>query len=504
MPKPAVFGIQSKAGMALLSWAGRGAPCPSCLASRLAEAGFEPHGSPFLVDTACIPKGLAASLVCRGVGWATVVLLRQGQATGHVLLPFPNCAACASEQKSLRMHPPLPSRVLRDPLTGITSCLERQDPRRDEAMLCCAVNGRIHLPLTAAPEYSSGTGTDMRSAGMAQLGESVERYSAFHPILSRLVRSRASDLGGQAAPVSLFCGYDQRQLARAGYRRLCSTDDLSWAQGISLTTGEKAMVPAAMVYLHPAWPREAGFGPLTSTGTACAHSLEQGRLRAMLEVIERHRLLEAWNHARFGMRLPSSVLPPSHADFLDRLGRNRITLLLRGLAMPPSVPVVLAMVAGPQFPWMAFGSAADRCIGGAAAKAAEEAAYAWQVRSTWTGSMPSPGTLPPVATPYQHSLLGATKGRSRRLIDALSADPPARPPRSDRVRRAAVERELLALCPRAVEVVLTPPDCRLCGFEVLKVVTPGLPTLAFGSVGAPARHLSAHGIPRNRKLHPFG
>lgn len=64
--------------------------------------------------------------------------------------------------------------------------------------------------------------------------------------------------------------------------------------------------------------------------------------------------------------------------------------------------------------------------------------------------------------------------------------------------------QFMALCPRAVEVVLTPPDCRLCGLEVLKVVAPGLPTLSFGSAGAPARHLAAYGIPRARRPHPFG
>lgn len=264
------------------------------------------------------------------------------------------------------------------------------------------------------------------------------------------------------------------------------------------------MVPAAAVYLHPAWPPEVRFAPLVSTGTACARSREKGRLRAMLEVIERHHLLEAWNRARFGTRLPPSVLPPSHRDFLDRLGRSRSTLVLRGLAMPPSVPVVLAMIAGPHFPWIVFGSAADLCIARAAAKAAEEAAHAWQVLGTWTGSTPSPGTLPPVADPYQHMLLWATKGRSRRLVDVLATDRPSRLPRSDRVPQPTVWRELLAHCPRAVEIDITPPDCRLCGLRVLKVATPGLPTLAFGSVGAPARHLSAYGIPRSCKLHPFG
>jgi YcaO-like family. len=189
---------------------------------------------------------------------------------------------------------------------------------------------------------------------------------------------------------------------------------------------------------------------------------------------------------------------------VSRLGRSRIALVLRALGLPPAVPVVMAMLGGPHFPWITSGSAADLCVRDAAAKAAEEAAHAYQELSAWNGEIPSPRTLAPVAPVQQHMLLWATRQRSRLLIETLAADRPVRLPQLDRVRAAAVNRELLALCPHAVEVVLTPPDCRLCGMEVLKVVAPGLPTLSFGSVGAPARHLSAYGIRRARKLHPFG
>ncbi|MCX6625234.1 MAG: YcaO-like family protein, partial [Acidobacteria bacterium] len=275
-------------------------------------------------------------------------------------------------------------------------------------------------------------------------------------------------------------------------------------QGRSLASGEEALVPAAMVYLDAAWAPEVRFTPMMSTGTVCTRSFAGGRIKAILEVIERFRLVAAWNHSGFGRRLPLGLLPASHTEFVNRLGRGRITLVLRALARPPAVPVVVALLAGPHFPWVALGSAAGLSIDHAAAKAAEEAAHAYQELSTWKGELPAPRTLPPVAPAQQHMLLWATRRRSRSLIESLSADRPVSQPSTDQVQAEDVVRELIALCPDAVEVVLTPPDCRLCGMQVLKVVAPGLPTLSFGSAGAPARHLAAHGIRRTRKLHPFG
>lgn len=60
-----------------------------------------------------------------------------------------------------------------------------------------------------------------------------------------------------------------------------------------------------------------------------------------------------------------------------------------------------------------------------------------------------------------------------------------------------IAQAVSALCKHAVVVRITPPDCATCGFEVAKVVTPGLPLYHFGKVGTPRRDLSRAGLPRS-------
>lgn len=495
-----IAGVRSGAGLALME---TGPGCSRCLIERLTEAGFHPESTAVEVETAGIPKAVTQALKHQQDGWAPVVLLRHGQATSHPLLPFPDCPECGVRQVQPTTSE-LPAEWLLDPLTGIASCLEYQDAGSDADLLCCVVTGRVHLPLAASPEFSEGKGPTTESAGASQLGETVERYSAFHAVAARLVHVRWQDLGTEAPPLALFNGYDARQLARTGYKRLRSRDELAWIQGRRLNGETRCFVPASSVFLHRSWlPQEVRFAPMLSTGTASHRSPGEARVRAQLEVIERYVVMQAWNRGCFGSPMREDDLAGGRRRMFDRIAANGLTLVLRELERPPRVPVILAALAGPRFPWICFGSGAGLTTAVATYKAVEEAAMTWQTLVHWDGPKPGRRARLPVMPPCDQMLLAANRQRSCRLLRKISGGEMTGPS-PNAVSAHDVSRQVTALCPHAVEVDLTSVDCRMCGFHVVKVVTPGLPTLAFGTAGTPALHLAAYGIPRARSLHPFG
>jgi hypothetical protein len=115
----------------------------------------------------------------------------------------------------------------------------------------------------------------------------------------------------------------------------------------------------------------------------------------------------------------------------------------------------------------------------------------------------APATCAALARPDAHTGYWATEERSRELRAELAADG-AFASAGGEVTEAELVGEVLALAPDAVSVVLGPPDCAACGFEIVRVVAPGLPLLSFGSVGTPRLHAARLGLPERSGIHPFG
>jgi ribosomal protein S12 methylthiotransferase accessory factor YcaO len=189
---------------------------------------------------------------------------------------------------------------------------------------------------------------------------------------------------------------------------------------------------------------------------------------------------------------------------VERLAAAGLGLTLRGLALPPKVPAVLAVVTGEVFPWVAVGFAARLDVAESAASASVEAALLWQWMAGHDVETPLGETPAPLARPDAHTNYYATPERARELARELAPDMPNSSPAAAGVSEAALEAELVALAPDSVAVVITPPDCAACGFEVVRIVAPGLPLLSFGSVGTPRLHVARMGLPDSQEIHPFG
>ncbi len=497
----AVVGLETSAGACLL--ASGDAPCSLCLEARLVEAGFLIESPIFTVTEGSLEPALLSVLERSAPGLASVLRFEGDEVTRHDLLRVPGCARCGGDQMLL------PDRsyeagLLRDPLTGITSILEISDASESATLLWTSVIGRVHMPLDEEPEVARGHGPDLASAHEIQLGEAVERYAALHPAAGRLVLAKGRDLAGLTPPLDLFCGFDEEQRGLTGYAPIDPDAELAWIEGQALGTGERRLVPAASVFHTRSWNRAGPrAGPMRSSGIASHRSVAEARRRALLEVVERFRVVEAWHRRTYGPKVDPACLPGRLDPLVARLGEAGLSLSLRGLALPPQVPSVLAVVTGDVYPWVALGFAARLDVPEAAAAATAEAALLWQWMARHEPAS-QPGAPPPsLARPDAHTGYWATEERSRELRAELTADG-AFASASGEVTEAELVGEVLALAPDAVSVVLGPPDCAACGFEIVRIVAPGLPLLSFGSVGTPRLHAARLGLPERSGIHPFG
>ncbi|MBL8111384.1 MAG: YcaO-like family protein [Acidobacteria bacterium] len=500
-----VVGVETSAGACLL--AAGDAPCSLCLEARLVEAGFVIESPIFTVTEGSLAPALLSVLERAEPGLASVLRFEGEEVSCHGLLRVPGCPRCAGDAQTLPERPHNTG-LLRDPLTGLTSILEISDASVDPTLLWTSVIGRVHMPLDEEPEVARGHGPDLASAQEIQLGEAVERYAALHPVPGRLVHAKGRDLAGLTPPLDLFCGFDEEQRALTGYAPIDLDAELAWIEGQALGTGERRLVPAAAVFHTRSWNREEPrFAPMLSSGIASHRSVPEARRNALLEVVERFRVVEAWHRRAYGPKVDPACLPGRLGPLVARLREADLSLSLRGLALPPRVPSVLAVVTGDVYPWIALGFAARLDVPEAAAAATAEAALLWQWMVSHEPGSP-PGEMPPVlARPDAHTGYWATEERSRELMAELGTELAAHgafAPATEEVTEADLVSEVLALAPDAVSVVLGPPDCAACGFEIVRIVAPGLPLLSFGSVGTPRLHAARLGLPARSGIHPFG
>jgi len=468
-----IVGLRTSAGTCLMRvFREQGSPCPLCLTTRLLESGFRVDSEPGQVDEQALPGGVLAALEDGVTYPAKVVRLGNDAAVVHDLLPVPGCRRCGDRQ-TLDLWNVATEQVLSDPLLGIVSGVKQMNASADPARLCDVVTGRVHVPLDEEAVYASGAGTDPEAAGRRQLGEAVERYAAFHPHDARFVQAPGKELPQQKIPIALCNGFTNGQLEGTRYRTVDHGTTLAWTAGVSLRDGSTCWVPAAMVYLRRAWNlTELAFAPLSSTGLACHRSHRQAAQRALLEVFERYWLTAAWYRQDFGVRVDPKVLSDDLAPVLERMARAGLRPVLRALCRAPFPYVVVAAIAGDRYPWVTCGSAARGSLTLAAADALLEAAQLWQGTRGQAGR-PSDG-LPWYATPHG----------SRDLLERLQVDEPTDQwDPFDEVPAGDVEQALVDLCPSAVVTTLTTPDLKACGFEVVKLVVPGVPFLAPGPMG---------------------
>ncbi len=158
-------------------------------------------------------------------------------------------------------------------------------------------------PGSETNKSSAASGGYASNAGVARaaaLGEAAERYAGTFVPVDELVFGDAEALGSRAVDPASFALFAPEQYALPGFpfQPFDAKTPVRWARAFRLPDGARRFVPAQLVYLP--W-RGTGLddtpiGYATSSGLACAATIEEALLAALLEVVERDAFMLAWNH----------------------------------------------------------------------------------------------------------------------------------------------------------------------------------------------------------------
>jgi ribosomal protein S12 methylthiotransferase accessory factor len=194
-----------------------------------------------------------------------------------------------------------------------------------------------------------GVGLDHRTAVDAALGEAAERYSlSFLPPERVLVRA-AADLPG-AVPPARFGLFADDDLARPGFPfvRFDASTEVPWVDGWDVRTGALAWLPAELVTLaDPVARGGRRIGYATSSGAACAPTLDEAVARGLFELLERDAFQIVWS-GRLSLPLLDWSGHPELVE-LDRwaFAPSGLVYAAVDLSAIHDVPCVLGVVRAP-------------------------------------------------------------------------------------------------------------------------------------------------------------
>ncbi len=382
-------------------------------------------------------------------------------------------------------------RTFVSPLTGVVRSTAETLAAPDESRLvsigCELADGR----LTIGAPLDSYTGSEHWSRDLAEaaaIGEALERYAGSYVPKERVLVAAAEDLGGAVDP-GRFALFSDEQYSRAGFPFLPFRRDtvVGWVEGFSIPDGRPAFLPVQLVYMP--WARrvsrEIRIGHATSSGLACAATLEEAILVGLLELVERDAFMLVWHD-----RLSLPLLEWSGDEAVTRIDEryfapSRLRYSAVDLSVFFGVPTVLGVVHGPRAALGALG------VGAACAPRVEIAwrkalSEAFSVQR-WVRdrALEEPDRLGrPTATIDtfdDHTLYYADEAHAERaaFLDASAERRELR--RVEPLEGEDVLAQIEAVCRRLAEhgvsayaVDVTSPDVASAGLHVVHVIAPEL------------------------------
>ncbi len=337
-------------------------------------------------------------------------------------------------------------------------------------------------------------------AGIAAIGEAIERYSSCFAPRNKVVEASYNELGDQAIHPR-----DLAMLSPAEYKAhsaliepLDPDEKIYWTMGRSLIDDSRMWVPLPFIYsFAPAYPGRKALGPNISSGLAAGLDLEWAMLRGICEVVERDAFVITYFNQ---LPVPEIDLMSATDVMLCELLENRIPPWFEGrirvwnLTTDIGISVVLCIILGEYGPpSMVCGAAGHVDPQKAATKAIFEALHmrSWFVeRRTYSGSMPDE---PFVADPNQivdrmdHLRMACHpdyRAHMRWLLDSKPSLAFADMPNlSGNDTAEEIQHTLAAL--QAVDLTpivfdLTTEDISAAGFATCRVLIPRTQQLNFG------------------------
>jgi ribosomal protein S12 methylthiotransferase accessory factor len=398
----------------------------------------------------------------------------------------------------LPVAPTAPAAALRQlrsfvsPFTGVVRGLAETLAAPDEHRLISIGCELADAAGTIGASLDTYTGSDhpcREAAEAAAIGEALERYSGSYVPDERLLVASADDLGAAAVEPERFALFSDAQHATPGFPFSPFRRDtvVGWVDGFSVPGGEHAYLPAQLVFMpwRDTQLGETRIGHATSSGLACAPTLEEAVLTGLLELVERDAFMLAWHN-----RLSLPLLDWEGDRVLERLDRryfepSGLRYSAVDLSVFLNVPTVLGVVHGRRGQLGALG------VGAASAPTVEVAwrkalAEAFSVQR-WVRdqALEEPdrlgGPAGAIRTFDAHTLYYAGEKRARRaaFLDTSAerrhtADVPPLEGGDVLELIEALARRLCVHGYSAYAVDVTSPDVRAGGLRVARVLVPEL------------------------------
>lgn len=375
------------------------------------------------------------------------------------------------------------------PLVGIVTCTVSTTHTPDESSLpnyACELASSTRTLGAPTVAFGSGAHPDARQARAAAVGEAIERYSGVFVPFERLLRTTARALGEAAVHPSRFALFHPSQFGIPRFPLVPFAEDTTttFVEGLSLTDGAAALLPAELVYLRRPAPLLAPIGYATSSGLACGASFAEATLGALLEVVERDAVMLAWK-CRLSLPLldwtDDVELAALDRRFFEPTGVRFRVVDASGFL---GVPTAISVLRGPH----GFGAALS--VGAAAAGSVQTAwlkaiaesfgVYRW-LRSQ--GATDDTAQIDPetIETFDDHMRFYASEQEAA-LAGFLDASGERRPTRevaglegsTPWAQIDAVVERLARHGVSAYAVDVTSPDVRELGLSVVRVIAPEL------------------------------
>jgi ribosomal protein S12 methylthiotransferase accessory factor len=361
---------------------------------------------------------------------------------------------------------------------------------------------------TEIPGTEGAVGFSYEEAAAGAVGETIERYCAGFYEWDDLIFGTQDELGAEAVGMDQFAWYTDEVYERSGLTRWRSDLPVYWVEGVSIASGARRFVPAALVYTpyRRDDPREAPLLAVSvSTGRACHTDRVQALLSGLYEAIERDAFMITWMR-----RIQPRRVDYRSDPFLDELYRRyfesgSMRLDVFDITLDIRVPTMLCVANGhsSRGRFLNVGAATRHSEREAVSKAMKEACqgamWVWELMQSRADWRPSPD-FSNVNSFEDHVRLYCEPEMVPQM-DFITETPFVRPvigaeprPELPDVLLQKALQEIRHAELEAIAVDLTTPEIRELGFHAPKVLVPGLAPLT-------ARHsLPALATPRYKDV----
>ena len=387
---------------------------------------------------------------------------------------------------------------LLDPVSGIIlsvipNLFEKGDPNIFAYGTVASQGGSLEIDPRI--NHQGGASVYRDGAIASAIGEAVERYCSADCPLEETVFATYNEVASDAVHPSKFGLFSESQYKSPGFPFKPFTTDspITWTWGYSLQRKRATLVPACFTYLPFRINRALGetyIGDGTSTGLACGNSIEEAICSGIGELVERDALACFWLN-----RLPLPHIEIDEASSIYKLFKEKFDLPgLRYYVCEATtdlgLPVVFSLLVGESTlgRMVNAGSQANLSPQGAALKSMTEAAQGrpylrfivqQNPRKAYTGEFSTVNSF------HDHAIFYTKAPQHFDALDFLTSPRPTKP--LSEIRdcstgsvRGDIEFYLSQLRKHDIDVIvvdLTTPDIADVGFNVVRVITPGLQLL---------------------------